>query len=132
MFDDYSARDLSSKNHHFKFSHKEAVSCSPFNSNHLTFSSCRGAGKMDASIPFCNQTLGISDKLPSHISFIASSVINKQYLNAIIRQGKLSDSQFMCIKRSIKFALASSDAIIETSKATIGLLRDLWIICNII
>ena len=55
--------------------------------------------------------------------FITSTVITKQYLDAIIQHGRLDDSQFMCIKRSVKFDLTSRDGIIEASKAIIGLLR---------
>ena len=54
--------------------------------------------------------------------FITSAVIDVDLLNAI-GNGKLSESQFLCIKRSVKFDLAERQGVIDGSRAIIGLLR---------
>ena len=51
-----------------------------------------------------------------------SAVVDTKFLDSINR-GQLSDDQFMCIKRSIKFDLAEREGIIDGSRPVIGLLR---------
>ena len=48
--------------------------------------------------------------------------MDTKFLDSIGR-GQLSDSQFMCIKRSVKFDLAEKNGMVDGARAIIGLLR---------
>jgi hypothetical protein len=54
--------------------------------------------------------------------FITSAVVDVKFLESV-RSGQLNDSQFMCIKRSVKFDLAEKQGVIDAARAVIGLFR---------